>query len=212
MIDTSNGLRRPPRQDQPTIVSRASRARERGSPRGGVTLLAASVVAGALGAVTILAADMSGLAGVVHNRASARLSQALGVDEVALTLVRTTLVSLNDANRTGNYEVLRALAAPEFAARNPAAGLARTFEGFRRAGIDLAAVAVMEPMLVRPPQRDAAGRLIIAGHFPGAPVGVTFDLAFADVDGRWRLHTVGVRTEPTAARRRVATRGGGLTG
>ena len=41
--------------------------------------------------------------------------------EQALYLIRSTLLTLNDANRSGNYTVLRDLAAPGFQARNSAA-------------------------------------------------------------------------------------------
>ena len=37
--------------------------------------------------------------------------------EQALYLIRSTLLRLNDANRSGNYTVLRDLAAPDFQAR-----------------------------------------------------------------------------------------------
>ncbi|XUJ36695.1 hypothetical protein ACQ5SK_19580 [Bradyrhizobium japonicum] len=47
--------------------------------------------------------------------------------EQALYLIRSTLLSLNDANRTGNYTVLRDLAAPDFQARNAAADLGLNF-------------------------------------------------------------------------------------
>jgi hypothetical protein len=41
--------------------------------------------------------------------------------EQALYLIRSTLLTLNDANRSGNYTVLRDLATPDFQARNTAA-------------------------------------------------------------------------------------------
>ena len=43
--------------------------------------------------------------------------------EQALYLIRSTLLTLNDANQSGNYTVLRDLAAPDFQARNTAADL-----------------------------------------------------------------------------------------
>jgi len=68
-----------------------------------------------------------------------------GVDGV-LYLIRSTLLTLNDANRTGNYTVLRDLAAPDFQARNTAADLAVTFTDLRRRNFDLFAVAVTAPI------------------------------------------------------------------
>jgi hypothetical protein len=46
--------------------------------------------------------------------------------EQALYLIRSTLLTLNDANRTGNYTVLHDLASPEFQARNTAADCSRS--------------------------------------------------------------------------------------
>src|SRR5882672_4896985 len=50
----------------------------------------------------------------------------------ALYLVRSTLLTLNDANHSGNYTVLHDLAAPDFQARNSAADLAQSFADLRR--------------------------------------------------------------------------------
>jgi hypothetical protein len=52
--------------------------------------------------------------------------------EQALFLIRSTLLTLNDANRSGNYTVLRDLAAPDFQARNTAADLSQSFSDLRR--------------------------------------------------------------------------------
>jgi hypothetical protein len=47
--------------------------------------------------------------------------------EQALYLIRSTLLTLNDANRSGNYTVLRELAAPDFQVKNSAADLGVIF-------------------------------------------------------------------------------------
>src|SRR6185369_14106459 len=52
--------------------------------------------------------------------------------ELVLHLIRSTLSTLNDANRSGNYSVLRDLAAPDFQSRNSAADLAQIFTDLRR--------------------------------------------------------------------------------
>jgi hypothetical protein len=59
--------------------------------------------------------------------------------EQALYLIRSTLLTLNDANRSGNYTVLRDLAAPDFQARNTAADLSQIFSDLRRRNFDLTA-------------------------------------------------------------------------
>jgi hypothetical protein len=61
-----------------------------------------------------------------------------------LILIRTTLLALDQANKTGNYTVLRDLGAPDFQA-NSAAQLAEIFAQQRRDNIDLSGVAVLDP-------------------------------------------------------------------
>ncbi len=52
--------------------------------------------------------------------------------EQALYLIRSTLITLNDANRSGNYTVLRDLASPEFQGNNTAADLSQIFADLRK--------------------------------------------------------------------------------
>src|SRR5258708_39858299 len=59
----------------------------------------------------------------------------------ALYLVRSTLLTLNDANRSGTYTVLHDPAAPAFPARYTASNLAQIFADMRRASFDLFSVA-----------------------------------------------------------------------
>jgi hypothetical protein len=120
-----------------------------------------------------------------------------------LILVRTTLLALDQANKTGNYTVLRDLAAPGFQV-NTAARLAEIFAGHRRDNLDLSGVAVIDPQLTVLPQIEANGMMRMAGFFPSVPKQVNFELAFAPVDGQWRLFGISVAlgqaapTPPTA--------------
>jgi hypothetical protein len=84
----------------------------------------------------------------------------------ALHLIRATLLTLNEANRAGNYSVLRDLAAPAFQAKNSPADLALTFADLRNGHFDLFAAAVLAPTLAAPPHLDANGMLRLTGYFP----------------------------------------------
>ncbi|MBC7018053.1 hypothetical protein G6O44_25355, partial [Salmonella enterica subsp. enterica serovar Enteritidis] len=57
-----------------------------------------------------------------------------------LILVRSTLLALDQANKTGNYTVLRDLGAPGFQAGNNAARLAEIFASQRNDKLDLSGV------------------------------------------------------------------------
>jgi hypothetical protein len=114
-----------------------------------------------------------------------------------LILVRSSLIALDQANKTGNYTVLRDLAAPAFQS-NTAARLAEIFAGLRRDKIDLVGVAALEPQLTLLPQIEANGLMHMTGFFPSVPSQVNFDLAYAPVDGQWRLFGISVGLDQSA--------------
>jgi hypothetical protein len=108
-----------------------------------------------------------------------------------LILIRTTLLALDQGNKTGNYTVLRDIGAPGFQA-NTAARLAEIFAKLRNDKLDLSGVAVIEPQLSLLPQIETNGLMRMAGFFPSVPAQVNFELAFAPVDGQWRLFGISV--------------------
>ena len=108
-----------------------------------------------------------------------------------LVLVRSALLALDQANKTGNYTVLRDLGAPGFQV-NTAARLSEIFAKQRNDNLDLSGVAVIDPQLSLLPQIEANGMMRMAGFFPSVPSQVNFELAFAPVSGQWRLFGIGV--------------------
>lgn len=119
--------------------------------------------------------------------------------EQALYLIRSTLLTLNDANRTGNYTVLRDLAAPDFQARNTAADLGLNFLDLRRRNFDLYGVALLAPQFSDAPALDQQGMLRLAGYFPTQPRQIKFDLTFQIVAGQWRLFAIAIATPEAAS-------------
>src|SRR5262249_36927599 len=95
-----------------------------------------------------------------------------------LILIRETLLALDQANKTGNYTVLRDLGSPDFQA-NTAARLAEIFAQQRKDNVDLSGVAVIEPQLTLLPQIEANGMMHMAGFFPSVPTQVNFELLYA---------------------------------
>jgi hypothetical protein len=117
----------------------------------------------------------------------------------ALYLIRSTLLTLNDANRTGNYTVLRDLASPDFQANNTSADLSQSFADLRRRKFDLFTVALAAPQLTAPPALDGNGMLRLTGVFPTRPLQINFDLLFQNVGGQWRLFGISVATPQATA-------------
>ncbi|WP_342729203.1 hypothetical protein AAFG07_21150 [Bradyrhizobium sp. B097] len=131
-----------------------------------------------------------------------------------LMLVRSSLLALDHANKTGNYTVLRDIGAPGFQI-NSAARLGEIFAKLRNDNLDLSGVAVIDPQLNLLPQIEANGLMHMAGFFPSVPNQVNFDLAFAPVNGQWRLFGISVSIgqsgptapEPPAAQKQAPTNG-----
>lgn len=103
-----------------------------------------------------------------------------------LILIRSALMTLDDANKTGNYTVLRDIGSPAFQA-NSAARLSEIFAKQRNDNLDLSGVLVLDPQLTVLPQIEANGYLHMAGFFPSVPLQVNFEMLFAPVAGKWRL-------------------------
>ena len=128
--------------------------------------------------------------------APAQVAQPVAIKpEQVLYLIRSTLLSLHDAFRSGNYTVMRDLAAPAFRAANTPESLAKGFTDLR-SKIDLSAVAYSPPALATAPTLDQNKMLRITGNFATQPNEIVFDLTFQGVDNQWRLFGISVSTRP----------------
>lgn len=137
----------------------------------------------------------------VNEQLSAQADQQVvvpGAEKIVL-LLRSTLNTLNDALRTGNYTVLRDVAAPGFRDANSAAQLAQIFSNLASQGVDLSVVSVISPQLSAPPAFDEnKGLLRLRGHFSG-PVQIDFEIMYQAVRGQWRLFGIWVDTSQPSA-------------
>jgi hypothetical protein len=115
-----------------------------------------------------------------------------------LMMIKTTLIAFNQANETGNYTVLRDLAAPGFQEANTSAKLGEIFQKERNKKLDLSPVVLLQPQLLKKPAVDGRGLLRLEGVFPSKPEMVHFTLIFQDVQGKWRVVALGVSTFSTA--------------
>jgi hypothetical protein len=111
-----------------------------------------------------------------------------------LMMIKTTLIAYSQANVTGNYSVLRDLAAPSFQQVNSLARLTEIFREERNKNLDLSPVVLLKPELLRPVTVDQRGFLNVEGYFPSKPQMVQFMLVFQNVVQRWRLVALGVTT------------------
>lgn len=123
-------------------------------------------------------------------------SRAVPDDYKLDILIRTTIIALNQANATGNYSVLRDLAAPGFQAANNQVRLAEIFATLRTRKLDLSPILFFDPKLAQVPSIQPDGRLRITGFFDTRPDRVIFDLIFEYVEGNWRLFGLAIDVTP----------------
>ena len=111
-------------------------------------------------------------------------------------LIQTSVVALSQANLTGNFSVLHALAAPSFQQANPPQKLAQIFAGLRSKNLDLTPVILFSPILTKPASIDDNNRLHATGFYKTQPMQVRFDLMFEPVQGAWRLFGIALDAVP----------------
>ena len=154
----------------------------------------------ALAAAPAMAVDQPvGVARFAQPVAPAPRPKMAKISPQMLFLIRSVLSALDDANRTGNYTVLRDLASPAFQASNTAADLSLAFSDLRRRNVDLGAATLQIPLLNEPVGLDNGRRLRLTGQIATAPEGIAFDFRFEAVAGHWRPVAISVSTLPVAS-------------
>jgi hypothetical protein len=117
--------------------------------------------------------------------------------EKIVLLLRSTLLTLNDAIETGNFTVLRDKGAPGFRDANTTARLSQAFSDLASRHIDLSGVSILSPQLTESPGLDQQkGMLHLKGYFPVQPVQIDFEVLYQAVNGRWQLFGLSVQPGP----------------
>jgi hypothetical protein len=129
--------------------------------------------------------------------AGAPPSLAVPSAQSILVITRSTLLTLNDALRSGNFTVLRDLAAPGFQSANTAAKLSMIFKDLLDRRTDLAPVATASPQIDAAEIIAGRNMLHLKGRFPLPAGAVAFDLLFEETGGIWRLF--GISVQPASA-------------
>jgi hypothetical protein len=167
-------------------------------PRGKVlTLVAAG--AGVAGAALIAYVTLAGKQPPPQPQRSATQPAIPPDSDLITILLRTTVVAVHQANITGNYTVLRDLAAPVFQEKNSTADLALAFAPLRQQKLDLTPVVVLEPNFTQKPAIDGQDQLRLAGTLQSKPIPVAYELGFQTVNGSWRWSAIAIRSVPQVA-------------
>src|SRR5476649_55248 len=103
------------------------------------------------------------------------------------TLVKSNLVSFNDAVVTGNFAVLHARLAKPLRDKYSPEQLAKIFKEFAEKKAEFYVITTYKPTYDPPPVVNGEGILLVKGIFPTEPSKVGFDLKFILSDGGWRM-------------------------
>ena len=122
----------------------------------------------------------------------AALAANLPDDTEREILIKTTLMTFNDANLTGNYSVLHSKAATPFRQQLSVEKLATTFKEFRDKKVNIESI-VADEIDSGSEAKINEGILSLTGRFKDDTRRVRYDLKFAREENSWKLVGINVR-------------------
>lgn len=111
-----------------------------------------------------------------------------------LVLIRSSLISLQQANESGDYDIIYGLSSKGFQASNSVAKLKEAFAPMKP--FNLSSILVLEPKFTRQPSLTGNGTLIMAGYFTSGNYNIVFQLAYSFEDKRWKLAGISAGVQP----------------
>jgi len=115
-------------------------------------------------------------------------------------LIKTSLLTFNDANLTGNYTVLHAKLAKAFRDKITPDRLKQEFKAFADQKADFGLIAAMPPIASSEATINSArGSLELRGYFATKPNRVTYEIDFLPSEGQWKPALFDVRIKPQNA-------------
>jgi hypothetical protein len=127
---------------------------------------------------------------------AARVENKVPSALVQEVLIKTYLLTLNDANITGDYRVLHARLAKPFRDQFTAERLKDIFKSFSDKKIDYGIIAAKPPIATSESKIDNRGALILRGYFDTTPSRVIYELDFIPSEGEWKPIKLNVHVKP----------------
>jgi len=107
-------------------------------------------------------------------------------------LVKSSLMTFNDANLTGNYSVLYDKAAKPFRAQATVQKLVDAFKVYRDKKVNLASIVSADMDSSNKATIDSDGVLNLKGKFKDDDKRIRFDLKFVNEEGAWKMLGINV--------------------
>jgi hypothetical protein len=153
----------------------------------------ANPVIGAL-SMRFIAAGAAALLAVSVARAENKVPTAMEQE----VLIKASLLTLNDANLTGNYSILHAKLSKPFREQFSADRLKQSFKNFADKKADWEAIAAMSPISTNGAHIDERGALILRGYFDSGSTHVVYELDFLPSEGEWKASNLSVQVKPAS--------------
>ena len=122
-------------------------------------------------------------------------SASVPSDDEQEILIRTTLMTFNDANMTGNYSVLHAKASKEVQAQLSIEKLFETFKPFRTNQLFFEDIIYEDYDSYEDAMFDSDGALVLVGVFKTDRVKVSYRLEFVKNDAVWKWSGIKVNAD-----------------
>lgn len=135
----------------------------------------------------ILAAAIALFAWTLLSLAPLHAAAEIPGDDDQDVLIRTTLMTFNDANMTGDYSVLYGKASKEFQSQLSVEKLQAAFEPFRKNELFFEDVVTAEYASFEKAALDNEGALVLAGVFKTDDMEVKYRLRYVQNNHIWKL-------------------------
>jgi hypothetical protein len=101
-------------------------------------------------------------------------------------LIKAALLTLNDANVTGNYTVLHAKLGKPFRDMITPDKLKQAFKSFADQKVDWDLIAAKSPVATSESKIDNRGALVLRGYFDTRPSRLNYELDYMPSEGEWK--------------------------
>lgn len=125
-------------------------------------------------------------AALVALAAPARAENTVPNAQLQEILIKTSLLTLNDANITGDYSVLHAKLAKPFRDQFSPDKLKQAFKTFADQKLDYGLIAAKQPIATAEAVIDKRGALQLRGYFDTRPSRLVYDIDFVPSEGEWK--------------------------
>jgi len=139
---------------------------------------------------------LSLLVALVSLATPARAENTVPNAQLQEILIKTSLLTLNDANITGNYTVLHAKLAKPFRDQFSPEKLKQAFKSLADQKLDYGLIAARPPVASAQATIDSRAALLLRGYFDTRPSRLTYDLDFIPSEGEWKPIKLNVDVKP----------------